>query len=69
MEKRVIGAKETVKLDVQGNLVTYVVYTYMIGDYGPFTYEVPKAQDSAEGLIAAMNAKEEILTKVTGSEE
>ena len=68
MEKKVIGAKETVKLDLQGNLVTYSVYTYMIGDYGPFTFEIPKSQDSAEALKAAMDEKEKILEEAQKSE-
>ena len=61
MRKRVIAAKETVKLDELGNLVTYAVYTYMLDDYGPFTFEIPKSQDSPEALRAEMERKERLL--------
>jgi hypothetical protein len=66
MEHKIIGARETVKLDLQGNLVTYSVYTYMLDDYGPFTFEIPKSQDSSDALIAAMLAKEKILRESMG---
>ena len=68
MKKQVIGAKETVKLDLQGNLVTYSVYTYMLDDYGPFTFEIPKSEDSAEALLAEMKRKEAILEEAKKSE-
>jgi hypothetical protein len=66
MEHKIIGARETVKLDLQGNLVTYSVYTYMLDDYGPFTFEIPKSQDSSDALISAMLAKEKILQESMG---
>jgi hypothetical protein len=66
MEHKIIGARETVKLDLQGNLVTYSVYSYMLDDYGPFTFEIPKSQDSSDALIAAMLAKEKILQESMG---
>lgn len=68
MEKRVIGAKETVKLDIQGNLVTYSVYTFMLDEYGPFTFETPKAQDTAAALKAEMIRKETILKESLAGE-
>ena len=68
MKKQVIGAKETVKLDLQGNLVTYAVYSYMLDDYGPFTFEIPKSEDSAEALKAAMDQKAAILEEAKKSE-
>jgi len=66
MEHKIIGARESVKLDLQGNLVTYSVYTYMLDDFGPFTFEIPKSQDSADALIEAMLAKEKILKESMG---
>jgi hypothetical protein len=66
MEHKIIGARETVKLDLQGNLVTYSVYSYMLDDYGPFTFEIPKSQDSSDALISAMLAKEKILRESMG---
>ena len=68
MVKKVIGAKETVKLDIQGNLVTFSVYTFMLDDYGPFTFEIAKAQDSSEALLAEMKRKEAILTESLAGE-
>lgn len=68
MQKKVIGAKETVKLNIQGNLVTMSVYVYTLDDFGPFTFEIEKAQDSAEALLAEMKRKEAILEKSLAGE-
>jgi len=61
MERKIVGAKETVKLDIQGNLVTYAVYSYTLDDLGPFTHEIPKRDDTPEALKAAIDAKEALL--------
>jgi len=66
MERKLIGAKESIKLSPAGNIVTYAVYTYMLGELGPFTFEVPKAEDTAAALEAEMARKEALLSEVAG---
>lgn len=61
MIKKIIGAKETVKMSAVGTLVTYATYQYMLDELGPFTFEIEKSRDSASALNEAMKVKEDIL--------
>jgi hypothetical protein len=61
MERKLIGATETPKLERGRDLVMYAVYTYMLDDYGPFTFEIPKSQDTPEALEAEMSRKEQLI--------
>lgn len=61
MRKKIVGARETVELDPAGNLVRIAVYDFTLDDLGPFVYQVPKKEDTREGLITAIKAKEEIV--------
>lgn len=55
------GTGERVELTTTGVLQRYAVYKYMLDDYGPFEYAVPKEEDTVENLKAAIRAKEKIL--------
>jgi len=61
MRKRIIGARDTVRLGPRGELKRIAQYTYMLDDLGPFTFEIEKEFDSPEALKEAMREKEKVL--------
>jgi|YelNatPaOPRAMG01_1025707.scaffolds.fasta_scaffold44361_1 hypothetical protein len=46
MEVTILGIAEGVRIDERGNLVRTRVVTYKIGEYGPFTIELPATEFS-----------------------
>ena len=64
MKKTITRARETVKLDAMGNLVTYAVYSFMLDDLGPFTIEIPKTEASTQRIKEAIAAQEKMLEEI-----
>jgi hypothetical protein len=46
MEVTILGIAEGVRIDERGNLIRTRVVTYKIGEYGPFTIELPSTEFS-----------------------
>ena len=65
MKATVISARETIELDLRGNVVTMVLYEYTLDTFGPFSYKAPKAQDTSQGLKDEMARKAKLLAEVT----
>jgi len=42
MEVRITGISQSVRLDVRGRLENTYIIEYFVGDFGPFTEEMPK---------------------------
>lgn len=63
MDKRIVGARETVTLGPKGELVRVAQYEFTLDDHGPFLFEIPKEQDSPEALKEAIKEKEKILAQ------
>ena len=61
------GTGERTELTSTGILERYSIYKYMLDDFGPFTYMVPKKEDTVEALKEAIREKEAILTEVSGA--
>lgn len=61
MERKIVGADETVRLTPKGELERIAVYRFTLDALGPFTHEVPVKEDTAEKLREAMEQKEKIL--------
>jgi len=40
----ILGIGEGLKIDERGNVIRTRVVTYKIGDYGPFTLEIPATE-------------------------
>lgn len=60
-EVRITDARDTVKLAPGGVLKGWTRYEFMIGDLGPFTYEVESTQDAPEKLLAEIERRKKIL--------
>jgi hypothetical protein len=67
MKATVISARETIELDIRGNVVTMVLYEYMLDTFGPFSYKAPKSEDTAQGLKDEMARKAKLLEEVKGA--
>lgn len=65
MKKVVTAAHETLKMTPAGEIQRVSVYEYTLDNLGPFTYEVPVAEDTREKLEKAMAEKEKILSGLT----
>lgn len=55
MIKRIISARQTVKLDFKGDLERWRVIDYMLDDYGPLTIEMPEKDFSYEKVGEIMD--------------
>lgn len=55
------GTGERVELTTTGVLQRLAVYKFMLDDYGPFEYAVPKEEDTVGNLKKAIREKEAIL--------
>ena len=64
MKRRILSRRETVKLDPRGELERWVVFEYMLDDYGPFVFEAPKKTFSYEQLRADMEKEERGLESI-----
>lgn len=60
-EVKITDARDTIKLMPGGLLKGYTRYEYMLGDIGPFTYEVESTQDTPEKLLAEIERRKRIL--------
>ena len=65
MKRVVTAARETGRLTAAGNLERIAVYEFTLDGLGPFTYEVPVAEDTREKLEKAMADKEKVLSGLT----
>jgi len=51
MQTKIITVRESVKLTKRRELVPTMVVEYMVGDQGPFTYEIEKEKFSRETAL------------------
>jgi len=65
VKKVITAARETGRLTPAGELERIAVYEFTLDGLGPFTYEVPLAEDTREKLEKAMAEKEKILSGLT----
>jgi hypothetical protein len=64
MEKKVVRVRETVKLTPTGELERWKVVEYMIGDFGPFAFEIRKKDFTWDAVQADMDHEEKGLQSV-----
>lgn len=64
MRRQIVGRRESVKLDRTGNLERWVVFEYMLDDFGPFVFEYPKAKFTYDLLKADMDAEEKGIAEI-----
>lgn len=64
MKRRVIGIRETVRLDRRGELERWVVVEYTLDDFGPFIFEQEKKEFSFENVKKDMKIQEEGLASL-----
>jgi len=67
MKRTILSRRETVKLDPRGELERWVVFEYMLDDYGPFVFEAPKKTFTYDQLKADMEKEEAGLASVIGT--
>lgn len=61
---RITDARDTVRLMPGGVLKGYTRYEYMVGDLGPFAFEVVTSEDTPEKLLEEINRRKKILEAV-----
>lgn len=66
MKRTIVSRRETVKLDVRGDMQRWVVFEYMLDDFGPFIFEHPKVTFSYDLLRQDMEAEEKGLAEIQG---
>jgi len=59
MQTKIITVRESVKLTKRRELVPTMVVEYMVGDQGPFTYEVEKDKFSREEAMREIEKQAE----------
>lgn len=65
MEKvQIIDARDTVKLTPTGALRGYTRIEYMIGELGPFAWEVPTEESTPEGFTKEVEKRRKLLESV-----
>jgi len=64
MRKTIVSRRETVKLNPRGELERWVVFEYMLDDYGPFVFEAPKRAFTYDMLKEDMRREEEGLMSI-----
>jgi hypothetical protein len=64
MKRQIISRRETVKLDPRGELERWVVFEYMLDNFGPFVFEHPKKTFTYDLLRADMEKEEAGLAAV-----
>lgn len=65
MKRQIISRRETAKLSPRGELERWVVFEYMLDDFGPFVFEHPKATFNYDLLRKDMEQEEQGLASVT----
>jgi len=65
MKRRIIAARETIRLTPEGEIQPIAVYEYMLDDLGPFIFEIEKEKDTPEALKKAIQEKESLLQAAT----
>jgi hypothetical protein len=64
MRREIIARRETVKIDNRGQLQRFVVFEYMLDNFGPFTYEEDKRTFTYDHLKADMAKEEKGLASI-----
>lgn len=64
MKRQILARRETVRLDNRGELIRYVVFEYMLDEFGPFVFEHEKKSFSYDLLRADMEAEEKGLAAI-----
>ena len=52
---KLIIARDTIALTVAGRLQAIRHYEFMLGEFGPFTFEIPADEDAPDKLLAAIS--------------
>lgn len=67
MQRQIIARRETVKLNARGELERWVVFEYMLDNFGPFVFEMPKAGFTYDLLRKDMEREEQGLVSIQKS--
>lgn len=67
MKRKIISSRETAELAPEGTLQRIRVVEYMLDEYGPFIYEVPREEFSWDKLRADMKTNEDEIKKTLQS--
>lgn len=65
-EAKITDARDTIKLMPGGAMKGYTRYEYMLGDLGPFVYEVAASEDTPEGFVKEVERRKKIIGAVQG---
>ena len=63
-EVKIVSARTRRELGEGGKVELFSTYEYMIGELGPFTWQIETAKDSAEALRAEIDRRRAILAAV-----
>jgi len=61
MKVKIVSARDRRELAPDGRSRIFAVYEFTLDGLGPFTYQTPAEEDTAEKLKAAINKKIEII--------
>lgn len=61
MEKKIVGAEETIEMTPAGELRRLAVYRFTLDALGPFEHRIPVTEDTTEHLKETIRRKEQIL--------